>query len=317
MTAPAALLVAAVLSLVTLTAAPALAQPAGADDVSAARDRARPLAERGFVAYQGRRWAEAIELFGQAEEFFHAPPHLLYIARAYERLGRLVEARDAYLAVASEQLAEYAPDPFRQAQQEAKVELAELRKRIPSLQIVISGAPADRARLRVDERELDEVPPLYEVNPGKHVVVATAGALSVTREVVVSEGQSATVELDVPAARDQEDESMPLWVPAVAAFGLAAANVVVGSITGAVSLSQVDDIEARCVDGHCPADAEPDADDAALLGNLSTASFVIAGVAAAAGTTLLLIDLSDDGDADASSLEAWVGVGGAGLVLLF
>jgi hypothetical protein len=33
---------------------------------------------------------DALDLFSRAESIIHAPPHLLYIARAHDKLGKLV-----------------------------------------------------------------------------------------------------------------------------------------------------------------------------------------------------------------------------------
>jgi tetratricopeptide (TPR) repeat protein len=78
-------------------------------------------------------------------------------------------------------------------------------------------------------------------------------------------------------------------IPGLITIGVGAAGLGIGAVTGALSLSRVSDLQARCGGYHCrPAD-EGDARSAKTLGNLSTAAFVVGGVAAAAGVVLLVI----------------------------
>ncbi len=88
-------------------------------------------------------------------------------------------------------------------------------------------------------------------------------------------------------------------MPAVVSLGVAGAALVVGVATGVVSLQQVNTIDEQCVDKHCPADLEADADQAALLGTVSTAAFVVAALGAAGGGTMLVIDQLDTEDSRA------------------
>jgi tetratricopeptide (TPR) repeat protein len=78
-------------------------------------------------------------------------------------------------------------------------------------------------------------------------------------------------------------------LPGFITLGVGAVGLGIGAITGALSLSRVSDLQARCGGYHCrPAD-ESDAQRAKTLGNVSTAAFVVGGVAAAAGALLLVI----------------------------
>src|SRR4051812_37214352 len=100
-----------------LALALALAVPAGAahaqsdDEKSAARD----LATQGAAALNDKKYDEALDLVSRAEAIFHAPPHLLMIARAQTGLGKLVAARETYLRLLREELAPNAPKPFKRA----------------------------------------------------------------------------------------------------------------------------------------------------------------------------------------------------------
>src|SRR5688572_9853786 len=97
------------------------------------RASARSLATEGATAFNEARWKEAVDLFTRAESLVHAPPHLLFLARAHTKLGQFVKAREAYLKIVKETLAPNAPRAFRDAQVSAEQELKEIEPRIGSL----------------------------------------------------------------------------------------------------------------------------------------------------------------------------------------
>ena len=81
---------------------------------------ARDLAKKGAEAFVAGNHAEALDFMTRAEALVHAPPHLLYIARAQAALGKLVAARETYLKVTREELPASAPRAFKDAQSQAK-----------------------------------------------------------------------------------------------------------------------------------------------------------------------------------------------------
>src|ERR1043166_614467 len=80
------------------------------------RAAARSIAVEGARACTEQRWQDCVNLFQRAESVVHAPPHLLYMARAEEKLGHVVRARELYLKIVRERLADNAPQAFRDAQ---------------------------------------------------------------------------------------------------------------------------------------------------------------------------------------------------------
>src|SRR5688572_16337830 len=80
------------------------------------RAAAREAAGAGLAAYEAGEYQRAIDSMSRAEQLVHALPHLLYLARAQSKLGRLVAARETYLKIARERLAENAPPAFIEAQ---------------------------------------------------------------------------------------------------------------------------------------------------------------------------------------------------------
>src|SRR5512146_2478764 len=69
----------------------------GACQANEERVGARAAAVEGAKAFSEKRWADAIDFFKRAESLVHAPPHLLYMARAQAQIGQLVEARENLL----------------------------------------------------------------------------------------------------------------------------------------------------------------------------------------------------------------------------
>ena len=297
---------------------PASAQGSGRDAVAAARAAARPLAKRAYESFESGDYGAAIELFREAELHFHAPPHLLYVARAQAHLDHLVEARDTYLLVASEKLERYAPDPFHKAQESARVELEQLRARIPKVHIQVTGARRGDVKLWIDHQLIEDLLPVHELNPGPHSVRAEASSGgSLTRELVLAEGAREELVLEFQPRPTHEPKVNDLLVPALVSFGLGGAGLAVGIAAGIVSLNTVSDIEDQCVDGHCPPASETEADHAMLLGNLSTVGFVVAGVGAAAGATLLILGMPEDGEPVAVAVRARLGLGAAHFEIAF
>jgi hypothetical protein len=192
------------LGAILVTAGLLTAAPAGAQTKDQ-KAGARAAAEAGGDAFDAGKYAEAADLFERAERLVHAPPHLLYAARAHAKLGHLVEAREHYLTLTREQLPATAPRVFRDAQQMGEKELAEVESRIPYVSVVVQGG-AGAGSVRVT-RNGEPVPPELlgvptPVNPGDYSYQALAeGMESTATTVKLRDGVRETVVLtlrDIP-----------------------------------------------------------------------------------------------------------------------
>ena len=74
-----------------------------------------------------------------------------------------------------------------------------------------------------------------------------------------------------------------------AGFGTAAAGILVGSVTGFLTLSKTSTLRDACRDGRCPPSSQSDIDSASATGAVSTVAFVIGGVGLAAGVVGILV----------------------------
>jgi len=261
---------------------PALAQEALVPtDIEEAKASARALADHGAELLDAGQHAEALAAFRWAERHYHAPTILLMVARSYERLGKLLEAQWNYEVVVAERLDASAPQAFRDAQQAAKAELAALNRRIPALQILITGADPARVKLTVDGAAIAPGAGAILKDPGRSVVVARIpGRPPVERAVVLKEGQTERLTLDLrpqPAVAPEPALDAPTresLLPAKLAFGAAGLGFGVGVMTFAVANRQMGELSSGQVQTWT---------------RVSAVGFVGAGVAAAAGVTLLMM----------------------------
>src|SRR5688500_9939217 len=189
------------------------------------RDRAaaRAAADAGADAFEKNDYPQALELFSRAERLYHAPPHLLFIARSLEKLGRLVEAREAYLKLAAEKLPASAPNAFKSAQASGETELNGIEGRLSYVTLQVRGDQADTAVPTMDGAELPSamigIP--IPVDPGSHKFsVRNEHGSSKEVTVTLQEGARQTVELaldagtSTPASSSSKEE--PRSTPVVA-----------------------------------------------------------------------------------------------------
>ena len=99
----------------------------------------------------------------------------------------------------------------------------------------------------------------------------------------------------------------------VGGFGVGAAGLIAGGVTGGLTLSREKDLETSCPDKHCTsADAQSDLDSSRTLANVSTAMFAVGGAGIAVGVVGLV--LSDfGGSTEQAAIEPLVGPGWLGM----
>lgn len=259
-----------------LLATPLVSETAGAQS-DENRSGARAAATAGGNAFLEGKWEQAIDMFTRAESLVHSPVHLLYMARAHEKLGQLVRAREAYIKITNEDLPKNAPEPYRAAKRDAERELAALEPRVPSVTITVKGAP--QATVTMDGQP---VPPALvgvprPVDPGEHRFEANAEGYTAQPVVVrVAEGRSeaAVIELvptgapipsatpvagAAPGALPPPPEGTPQSPPPGAdtgsrgphpltwvAFGVGAVGLGMGTVFALSSKSKVDEANDLC-----------------------------------------------------------------------
>ena len=245
---------------------------------------ARSAAVQGAKAYDAGDYAKAVDLFQRAESLVHAPPHLLYMARANIKLGHLVTARELYNKIIRESLPDSAPQPFRDAQESARQEIKEVEPRLAKLTVSVQAPAGAQPEVTMDGKEVAAallgVP--RPVDPGEHVIeVKAEGYLATQQKTTLSEGGSDAVTLTLepdpnaaaaaaaaaaPAAQPQSEPAAApvapaaepadagaggggLAVPAYVALGVGAVGLGAGvffTLQSASKRSDADDAYAKC-----------------------------------------------------------------------
>jgi hypothetical protein len=280
-----ALVIACALSCGTLRVA--LAEPT--DDT---RRTARELADEGANAYAARDYERALTLFERAHGLVPAPTIALFEARTLVELGRLRDARAAYLRLVSSEQRADAPAPFRAALETARTELALLEPRIPRLHVVLVGEPQQDSVVLLDGHPL--AAPLLGgwllVDPGSHSLsVRTARGQSQPVQLALAEGESEQVRLESPRAPTDPRRT---W--GYVGLGVGGASLVLGVTAGLLAIDAHDDAERGCPGNRCvPGSSGADSVERfRAWRTVSTVGYVLGGVGL--GTGLALVLASDE-----------------------
>lgn len=305
-------------AVATLLVVSSLALPFTAHaDVSASdRETARALMEEGDKKREGGDLPGALKAFQQADAIMHVPTTGLEVAKVQARLGKLVEARDTLAAVL--RLPVKAPEPaaFAVARKSAETMNAELGERIPSLHVKLAGLPPGAsATIDIDGETIAGVGAPRKLNPGAHLVVVRAGGEDRRESVTLAEREARELTIDMapkavtpPPDSGEGKGGGPSKALMYGGFGVGAVGVVVGSITGIMSITKVSSIRESCVDDRCPPDKKADIDSAKDLGTLSTVAFIVGGIGIGAGVIGLLTAPKGDAPRGAGAARTTAGV---------
>jgi hypothetical protein len=281
---------------------------------------ARALAQQGQDALERRDFAVAADRFKRAGELVHVPTLELGLARAQVGLGKLVAAHEVYNRVVRETLPAGAPPAFTRAVADATRELASLEPRIPTVTIVVEGAPSAKVTLDGAPVPSAVLGVGRMVDPGAHTVRAEAdGFKPADAAFTVAEhgNQQVTLRLErgpggvavaVPPPATPAGAAPP---PAGASsappspeppasgastrrligfvgIGVGGAGLVLGAVAGGLAVSKHASLQSVCTGGVCPLGQASNLDGYHLDSNLATAGLVAGGVLAAAGVVLVL-----------------------------
>jgi hypothetical protein len=166
------------------------------------RAGARVAATEGVKASNEKRWADAVDLFTRAESLVHSPVHILYLARAQDKLGHLVKARENYNRVIREHINADSPDAFRQAQASAQREVGGVEARLAAVTLKLGGVQGDVTVTMDGEKVAPALIGLpLPVDPGSHTFLAAGTDLkSDPVSITVAEGGKGSVSLLVKPA---------------------------------------------------------------------------------------------------------------------
>jgi hypothetical protein len=192
------------------------------------RATARDAANNGRAAFDAGKYEKAIDYLSRAEQLVHSPTHLLYVARAQAKLGRLVAAHETYLKITRETLAANAPKAFVSAQTAAEQEQDALDDRLPSVTVTLQGATTQPdITVQMDGTPLPAAMigiPL-PADPGEHVFKASGPTITsepVTVRLAEAAKQTVMLTLRATGAARPVAAATPGAHPAAVAAGAGA-----------------------------------------------------------------------------------------------
>ena len=268
------------------------------------------------------------------------------LGHALAGLGRLVEARDAFVEAAHYPEATGEPRVFTEARIAASAEADALVASIPSLLIVLTGPPdtaplsatIDGATIAADTVRLPR-----KVDPGRHVIVVSAPGFRQARaEVTAVEGHEQRLAIYLEPSEGDEGSSQSAIRPrpvggeptknegddvgggrralGLVGGGVGVAGLAVGSIFGLVASSAWSSSKSECASPtNCSnhSQAVSDHDSATSAGTISTIGFLAGGALLAAGAVLFFTAPSKHASSSATHLEIAPQIGGesGGLML--
>ena len=296
------------------------------------------LGDRSFA---NRDYQGALKAYRAADDIMNVPTTGMEVGKTLEKLRLLVEAHDILLRVTRHPARPDEPKPFTAARQAAARMLTELGPRIPRLTLRAGGLPAGvQPDITVDDDRIgsERVGSPIMLNPGAHRVVGRASGFALVKhEVSLREGESKDVTLAFvavpdassgePRARGRSDAGRPaaaterksrtlMWI----GFGVGAAGIAAGGVTGSLSLSRVASAKKHCDGNNCRPEAQSDIDGANVLANVSNVAFAVGAVGLGVGVWQFLETRGAPSEAPAaaaaSGVRAAVSVGPGGVEVL-
>jgi hypothetical protein len=299
---------------------------AGSDALAQSDDdraTARAMAQEGQVALEKKDFETAADRFRRADALVHAPTLLLGRARAEVGLGKLVAAQEAYSRILREGVKPGSPPVWAKALDAAQKELDALEPRIPTLTIHVKGSESPQVKLDGAAVAAAAIGIKRPVDPGKHVIIATAEGMSTAEATVtVAERGTETVTLQItpvaskpapvapapvappPPTVPPAQKGPPLKMIGVIALGVGGAGLALGAITGGLAIARHSALAGA------KERTQADIDGYHLLGALSTAGFAAGGTLAAGGVVLVAVGSRRRGPA--TGFSPWIGPGQVG-----
>jgi len=307
-----------------------LSARAQAPDDSSFRAGNQVLVQAALQAFERRDYAAALSLFERASVSAPSLTVRLYLARTHAALGQLVEAAADYRSALRGADAVEASSGERRALAEARDELAQLRPRIPSIEIAL-GEAEQRSRnlqLLLDGHSISAGVPT-SVDPGHHEVVASDVEGEQSRlGFEIGEGESKTMGMVWRSANARADKKAEPFVGGssarrtwgVVALTVGATGLGIGTVTGIAASTRYSRAEAHCPANRCTEGPPYPEDNSAFrtLRTISAAGFVVGG--AGIGTWLGLLLTTPKASTEHPKVSPWtpvVGMGSAGARYVF
>lgn len=284
-------------------------------------EQARAAFQEGIAFAKAERWPDALQAFERSDALH---PHAIttYNIGYCERLlGHSTRARKMLakaLAEPARGAGELPADLIAATQTylgDAERQIARVVLTITPGALAVDGRPLElfatdgpRPVLLAGTRAAGtpEVPPslTFEVDldPGSHVFVLTVkGGAEVVANETLSPGAQISLDLRVPAPIEAAEPparpspqphvaapavDKPNRVPAFIAFGVGAAGLAVGTVSGLIALGYKGPVDAACASASTDSGCNPKRDAGFRAADIATVSFIAGGVAVGVGAVL-------------------------------
>lgn len=290
--------------------------------------RARVLITDGRKALEAGRFDEALQDFEQAHALLESPFTAIWIARAKEGAGLLVEARAAALEVLRLPPEDdpRAREAYASLSEQAQDLVQQLDLRIPSAEVDVVGPPPGAVSLTVDGTPVTPTTTV-RLNPGKHEARAEAPGFTPRAtpfELREGETRGLRIVLDPtahaepkrppPPPRPEKEPGARADALLGVGFAVAGAALLEGSITGVLSLDRASTLADLCGQAACPASLRGDWATANDLATASTVGFVVGAAGLVVGAIGIGFKIGDaKSGAEASGLEVGFGASGGSM----
>jgi hypothetical protein len=276
---------------------------------------AEQLYERGLKDMLAGRYKSGCPALEKSYEMDPLPGALFTLASCYERWGKThsaVKRYDEYVALATKLPAADAQKQTERVKR-AITSLDSLRPRVPTLLMKLSEPDA---QVTLDGRPVAGLGAAIEVDPGRHVVVVSAGPRKRDYVVELRDGDRRELDLELPsgptipsaepspapAPDASTDDGSGLRIAGVVVGGLGLAAVIAGAVTGGLVFAKKSTVEENCEDAVCNAAGLEAADEAETLGMVSNVTLPVGGAALVAG--VLMFFLAPDGSSESEAARA-------------
>jgi phenylpyruvate tautomerase PptA (4-oxalocrotonate tautomerase family) len=313
------------------------------------KEAIRLLANEAAGDYATGRYEAALGKFQRAYDTAKVPRLAVWLAKTQLKLGHLVAAYELYRQATNFEKGDlWIGTTQQEAQQEAEEELRALQTRIPRLTVRVKGANPSDVSLKIDDVDVPSTLIGVErfADPGQKQIVGRAGDKEVREQATLVEGESKEVVLTFPQpaavpvpptttdtapkrriggtvastpsattegeSRISQGKTQRTW--GWVSLGVGAAGTVLGVTTGILVVADHRPMNTNCPNHQCKPTYWSDANTYDTLRHLSTAGFIVAGVGAATGITLLLTSPEHESK---PSVGLWVAPASAGLKGMF
>jgi hypothetical protein len=294
-----------------------------------------PAADQGLFqsalrAFERRDYQAALPLFERVSISTPSLTARLYLARSRVALGQLVDGATDYRSVVTGAEGAPAGESDQRALVEARDELAQLRPRIPSIEITLGDVEqrSRKLRLAMDGRSIKYGVAVL-VDPGQHEVVASDAEGEQSRlDFEIGEGEAKTLGMTWTSPSERADKKAEQVVGGgsvrrawgVVALSVGATGLGIGTVTGIAAMTRYSKADAHCPANHCTEGPPYPEDGSAFrtLRTISAAGYVVGG--AGISTWLGLLLTTPKTTTEHPKVSRWtpvVGMGSAGARYIF